>query len=185
MTEQGEWIECVVDNNYEIWNQEPFPIRRKGTDRIIKESRKDTGYVQCHLSNKTYNKHRIIALQFLDNDDPEHKTQIDHINHDRADNRLSNLRWVSASENNMNLTGHGHKYVFFDELPETAEPLDTYNGHKLNNVFIDYTNEKLYLFNGKLYREAMPRHYSTIVYWVKGLDNSCVILSHKVLFVSD
>ena len=35
--ESGEWLECVVDNDYEIFSEYPYPIRRKGKERIIKE----------------------------------------------------------------------------------------------------------------------------------------------------
>lgn len=44
--------------------------------------------------------HKMVAAAFLPFE--EGKTQIDHLNHDRADNRLSNLRRVTPSENNLN-----------------------------------------------------------------------------------
>lgn len=44
--------------------------------------------------------HRLLAQYFLPN--PLNKPAIDHINRDRADNRLSNLRWSTYSENSLN-----------------------------------------------------------------------------------
>lgn len=44
--------------------------------------------------------HRVIALTWIEN--PDNLPQIDHINHDVTDNRIENLRWVSAKENAAN-----------------------------------------------------------------------------------
>ena len=155
MTEAtGEWLECVVDNDYEIYSEFPYPIRRKGSDKVIKESIYHD-YVDCCLNCRIFKKHRIIVQQFITNDDPEHKTQVDHINHNRADNRVENLRWVSVSENNKNKAGYaGRKYIFIDELPETAEQLTAYNGYEFAELFIDHENQKLYVFNGIRYRSS-------------------------------
>ena len=45
--------------------------------------------------------HRLVATLFLKNDNPQHCKQVDHINGDKADNRASNLRWVSDSQNKL------------------------------------------------------------------------------------
>ena len=185
MTEEtGEWLECVVVDDYEIWSEFPYPIRRKGKDRIIKERVNGDGYVICHLNGKQYMKHRVVALQFIDNDDPEHKTQVDHIDHNRANNLVSNLRWTTPSENNKNRTGHGqYRYTFVDELPETAEPIEQYNGHEFNDLWIDYENMKLYVFQSVRYRELKQLQGRWGLYY-NAYDNNGkqVHFYHKVLF---
>lgn len=89
-------------DTHEILNKYPFTIRRKGTHRVLKDSKHNEGYLTVNLNGVNYLKHVIIAKQFLPNDDPTHKKEVDHKNRNRADNRLSNLRWVTHSENNYN-----------------------------------------------------------------------------------
>jgi len=44
-----------------------------------------------------YYVHRLIAETFLEN--PHNYTEIDHINRDKSDNRVSNLKWCDRKEN--------------------------------------------------------------------------------------
>jgi len=44
--------------------------------------------------------HRIAAEAFIVNDNVEKKLVVDHINDDRLDYRVENLRWTTYSENN-------------------------------------------------------------------------------------
>ena len=184
MTEEtGEWLECVVNNDYEIFTEYPYPIRRKKRDKMIKERIRDNGYCECTLNCKSYLKHRIIAQQFIPN--PNNLPQVDHVNHNRADNRIENLRWCSGSENQRNKTGWGdHKYTYIDELSETAESLDAYNGHEFDGLFIDYETQKLYLWNGIKYRELIGTRYKgNIYYQAYDIENKMARLAHKVLFL--
>lgn len=49
---------------------------------------------------KMYRVHRLVAQAFIPN--PERKPCIDHINANRSDNRVENLRWVTNKENQNN-----------------------------------------------------------------------------------
>lgn len=72
--------------------------------KILKGTKNEYGYIRIHVSinGKIYNKpaHRLVAEMFCDN--PHNKPYVDHINAIRSDNRASNLRWVTTSENNHN-----------------------------------------------------------------------------------
>ena len=61
------------------------------------------GYQIVRLSknNKQFCKtiHRLVAEVFVPNDDPEHKTEADHIDGDKTNNRADNLQWLSHTEN--------------------------------------------------------------------------------------
>lgn len=57
------------------------------------------GYVRIKLNKKMYMAHRLVWL-YMYGKFPDH--QIDHINHNRSDNRLCNLRAVTHQQNQWN-----------------------------------------------------------------------------------
>ncbi len=99
------WKTVIIDNaawNYEVSQQGGY-LRQKNTQKIRKLIYKNNGYVAATLFNNNKRKycyiHRLIASAFIVNDDPEHKTQVDHIDHKRDNNDVSNLRWVTPPQN--------------------------------------------------------------------------------------
>lgn len=69
--------------------------------KILKLNKKKDGYLDACLSKdgvvKTHKAHRLIAMAFLER--PEGKNYINHKNLNKTDNRVTNLEWVTASEN--------------------------------------------------------------------------------------
>ena len=145
------WEVHVIDDDYEINTKYPYDIRRIGKKRIIKEYQEKEGYIRLSLNGKKFYKHRIVAFQFIPNDDPKHKTQVDHINHEEYDYRVENLRWCTVSENNKNKSGHKNPFEYVDKLPEDAVEVEEYNGHYFDNLF--YCDNVFYVYNGIKYRK--------------------------------
>mgnify|MGYP003643384718 CR=1 FL=1 len=78
-------------------------VQNKKSKRYLKQCEDSGGYLQVKLYNnksKIYNIHRLVALHYIPN--PDNKRCVDHINRNRTDNRLDNLRWATHSENNQN-----------------------------------------------------------------------------------
>lgn len=77
-------------------------IKNIQTGRVFTGSKDAFGYMHVRLVNPyggiTLKKvHRLVAEAFLPN--PENKPLIDHIDGDKTNNALSNLRWFTYSEN--------------------------------------------------------------------------------------
>jgi hypothetical protein len=93
---------------------------KQGSIKMRKQSSNNDGYYRVSLSKDdkeyTVKVHRLIAKMFIPN--PNNLEFIDHINQNRSDNRLENLRWVSRKDNNRNRSMNknnttGNQGVFF------------------------------------------------------------------------
>ena len=77
------------------------------------------GYYRVNLrkngKTKTCNIHRLVALAFIPN--PLNKPEVDHIDTDKTNNNVKNLRWCSAVENMRNpLTMKRMRNTVYDNI---------------------------------------------------------------------
>jgi hypothetical protein len=95
-----EWRQIADFPDYEVSNQGRV---RRG-DRILSQHNDGRrGYLQVGLMNGTQSTkkvHRLVGLAFVPN--PENKRVLDHIDRNKANNVVSNLRWRTDSENQIN-----------------------------------------------------------------------------------
>lgn len=103
-----KWKILKENENYSI--NEKGEIKNNITKKILSPSiNKDSGYYQIDLwkNNKSrkYTLHRLVANNFIPN--LENKPTVDHIDGNRLNNDVSNLRWATYSEQNSRFNTFG------------------------------------------------------------------------------
>ena len=133
------------EDSYEIEVEEPHRIRRLGSDRFVSTSLdRLTGYMRVKLNGRTYKLHRILAKHFIEN--PDDLPQVDHIDRNKTNNSIENLRWVTASENTRNRTvaAYGRR-EYLNNPPNDITEIRTFNGveYAENTYFFCYETDRV------------------------------------------
>ena len=126
-----EWRDCSGFTKYAVSNF--GRVKNKKTKRILKPGIVG-GYEHYKFvkNDKSVNVagHRLVTTAFLPN--PGNKPCVDHIDNDPQNNNLTNLRWVTHSENSINrnkvygavpfrgVARHLHKYQAHISVDGTA-----------------------------------------------------------------
>ena len=102
---EEEWRQ-IDDTIYEVSSY--GKVKNSKTGRIMKQKTTSKGYLECGIvvstsKSKTFRVHRLVAIAFIskeeDNEYGEPRNTVDHIDDDKKNNYVSNLRWCSAIEN--------------------------------------------------------------------------------------
>jgi len=106
--------------NYLIY--EDGRVYSKKNSRFIKNRNNTNGYLITDLSKnskkKTFYIHRLIALHYVDNPHPDKYNVVDHLDRNRLNNNITNLRWVNHTINMANQPIHknnklGEQYIVY------------------------------------------------------------------------
>lgn len=102
------WVKVKRNTNYSI--NENGEVRNDSTGYIKKPTEnKANGYLMLDLYEGNKRKkvpiHRLVAEAFIPN--PDNKPTVDHIDGNRKNNAISNLRWATYSEQNSRFDTHG------------------------------------------------------------------------------
>ena len=144
-----------------LGNVKSLNYNKTGKEKILKNGKDRGGYLQVNLwkngNGKNYLIHRLVAEAFLPNSD--NKPEIDHINTNKTDNRICNLRWCTHKENSNNS-------LTIDKMSK--------NAHFKNKFGIEHPNSKpiiQFTLDGKLVRKwdsAMDAHREL------GINRNCI-----------
>lgn len=109
------------------------------------------GYIRIMLKNKSYRVHRIIAMVYLGLDLNNKNQQIDHIDRCKTNNNVNNLRIVTNSENQFNIS---HKGCSFHKRINKWQSYITFNKQRWPLGYFD-TEEEAH----NKYLEAKAKHH--------------------------
>ncbi len=119
-----------------VYDPETGAIRRRFIlyGQIADITTKTTkGYIKVKIRGKNYMAHRI-AYFYMTGEEPE---QVDHIDHDESNNKWSNLRAATNSQNNMNKglqvnNSSGVRGIYWDKQKERWRAAIELNGVRIN-----------------------------------------------------
>lgn len=103
--QQTEVWKQYLDTKYEVSNL--GNVRNKMTKVVLSQEDTGNGYlcVGLQIDKGVYKKtrvHRMVAMAFLEGERTEERNEVDHINGNKSDNSVDNLRWCTHKENMNN-----------------------------------------------------------------------------------
>ena len=103
--QQTEVWKQYLDTQYEVSNL--GNVRNKNTKVVLSQEDTGNGYlcVGLQMDKGVYKKtrvHRMVAMAFLEFQRTEERNEVDHINGNKSDNSVDNLRWCTHKENMNN-----------------------------------------------------------------------------------
>ena len=142
-----------IYDKFEISNN--GQLRNIKTETIYKQTINKKGYCQVCVSlgsrskKKIFRIHKAVAETFISN--PENKQEVNHKDGDKSNNNVSNLEWVTASENIQHAYQNGLKKPLYG--------MDN-GASKLTQSDIEYIRERFVYGDHKCGARALGRKFN-------------------------
>ena len=137
--------------NYLIYDD--GKVFSKKRNKFLKPGKDRGGYHLIDLCKDGKRKHllihRLVAIHYIPN--PDNLREVDHINRNRIDNRICNLRWSSPVDN-MNNVGKfktntsGHKCISYNVRDNLWVYQKTYHKKTIQKYFKSKTEALCYKY---------------------------------------
>lgn len=156
---EERWIESIDFPNYEVSNT--GKIRRSKNQRELKVAKNSSSYIvaRIYYNKKKYTK-TISRMVWEAFNGGKCNETIDHIDRDKSNNNLSNLRCISQKQNSLNRTIYHNNYQLTDEVKK--EIINKIKNDKVSTV--------------KIWKQyGVPTNYMSVILkrgsWNKFLDD--------------
>ncbi len=113
------WKDIVIEKNGVVYDYTGiYQVSNLGRIRSLDRTTPDGRYIKGKVKSVKINEqgyvrvtlhkngkearhmvHRIVATAFIKNDDPVNKTEVNHIDLNRKNNVVTNLEWISHTDN--------------------------------------------------------------------------------------
>ena len=122
-------------------------------ERILSPTFDAYGYLLVTLykntKRRTYKVHRLVANEFVINDNPEEKNCVNHLDEDKTNNHADNLQWVTIQENLEYGSGRLRQAESHKGWHPSEEQLESLRKTHKHCRLPDYAKEKAWEINKK------------------------------------
>ena len=178
--------QLVIDGiNTQYMIDEQGNIYNTKTKKILTGSIKTGGYKSVKLTingkKKDYMVHRLVAMTFLPN--PDNLPFVNHKNRDKTQNDITNLEWVTASENmiHCNATGKATRQKIIS-INEDIITNPNWKQYKNSNYYFCNDGRACNIKTGKYLNPSSSGENNYDRYYLYLNGKRKVFLAHKLIY---
>lgn len=171
VTDAEIWKPIEGYSDYSISNYGRVLSLKSELPKILKPGANGHGYHRVHLLKDSKDKYpnvaRLVAKAFIPN--PENKHQINHIDGNKTNNHISNLEWVTDSENKKHAIKTGLHPVYTPKITssQAIEIFQKFHSGKFNQYQLSLEYNLSYaaisnITHGRSWYEYTKRYLSQI-----------------------